>query len=208
MCLPKQACFTRAFAACVTARFALYMMNFSDGWSILVDNVKRGLSGRVKRENNMKFKILSMLVTLGILSVIPMIYMGKFDPQAFFGSGLDSGLSDLQKLKAKAPKGFSNAVIDEKVQVYKWRDEHGVMQFSNTPPASGAAAELVEFSPNNNVVQAVRVPEHEAAVDEVSTSAPNPYSINGMKKVMDDAKGVEQLLQNRHEQQQKMLNDI
>jgi len=149
-----------------------------------------------------------MLVTLGILSVIPMIYMGKFDPQAFFGSGLDSGLSDLQKLKAKAPKSFSNAVIDEKVQVYKWRDEHGVMQFSNTPPASGAAAELVEFNPNNNVVQAVRVPEHEAAVDEVSTSAPNPYSINGMKKVMDDAKGVEQLLQNRHEQQQKMLNDI
>jgi hypothetical protein len=156
----------------------------------------------------MKFKILSMLVTLGILSVIPMIYMGKFDPQAFFGSGLDSSLSDLQKLKAKAPKSFSNAVTDEKVQVYKWRDENGVMQFSNTPPTSGAVAEQVVLKPNSNIVQAVKIPEKEAVAEEVNSSAPNPYSFQGMKKVMDDAKGVEQLLQNRHEQQQKMLNDI
>ena len=28
----------------------------------------------------MKFKILSMLVTLGFLSIMPMIYMGKLDP--------------------------------------------------------------------------------------------------------------------------------
>ena len=36
----------------------------------------------------MKFKIFTMLVTLGILSVIPMIYMGKFDPMSFFDSSL------------------------------------------------------------------------------------------------------------------------
>jgi len=29
-----------------------------------------------------------------------------------------------------------------------------------------------------------------------------------MKKVMDDAKGIEQLLQQRHEDQQKMMNDL
>lgn len=156
----------------------------------------------------MKFKILSLLVTLGFLSVMPMIYMGKFDPLAFFDSGLDNGLSELEKLKTKAPKGFSNAVTDEKISVYKWRDENGVMQFSNTPPAGGAVAEQVVLKPNNNIVQAVKIPQKEAVAEEVNSSAPNPYSIQGMKKVMDDAKGVEQLLQNRHEQQQKMLNDI
>jgi hypothetical protein len=153
----------------------------------------------------MKFKILSLLVTLGFLSVMPMIYIGKLNPLAFFDSGLDNGLSEL---KAKAPENFSNAVTEEKVSVYKWRDKNGVMQFSNTPPASGAVAELIVLNPNSNIVQAVKIPQQEAFTEEVNSSAPNPYSIQGMKQVMDDAKGVEQLLQNRHEQQQKMLNDI
>jgi hypothetical protein len=156
----------------------------------------------------MKFKILSMLVTLGMMSVIPMIYMGKFDPQSFFDSGMSSALPDFEKLKARAPKNLSNAVTDEKVQVYKWRDEKGVMQFSNTPPADGSAAEQVVLKPNSNVVQAVKLPEKETATAAVNSETPNPYSIKGMKKVMDDARGVEQLLQNRHEQQQKMLNDL
>ena len=156
----------------------------------------------------MKFKILSMLVTLGMMLVIPMIYMGKFDPMSFFDTGLNGAMSDFEKLKARAPKNLSNAVTDEKVQVYKWRDKNGVMQFSNTPPTDGAAAEQIVLKPNDNVVQAVKVPVKETATAEVSSEAPNPYSIKGMKKVMDDAKGVEQLLQNRHEQQQKMLNDL
>jgi hypothetical protein len=198
----------QVFCSFCVSIFCQGYANFGGCWSIIEGNAKRRRGGYIQKENNMKFKILSMLVTLGILSVVPMIYMGKFDPLAFFGSGLDSGLSDLEKLKAKAPEGFSNAVTDEKVQVYKWRDEHGVMQFSNTPPASGAAAEQIVLKPNSNIVQAVKIPVKESAAEEVSSSAPNPYSIKGMKKVMDDAKGVEQLLQNRHEQQQKMLNDI
>jgi len=156
----------------------------------------------------MKLKILSMLVTLGILSITPMIYMGKVDPLSFFDSISRDGFPDLGKLKAKAPKNFSNAVTDEKVQVYKWRDENGVMQFSNTPPANGATAEQVVLNPNSNVVQAVKVPEQEVATEADESETPNPYSVEGMKKVMNDAKGVEQLLQKRHEEQQKMLNNI
>jgi hypothetical protein len=156
----------------------------------------------------MKFKILSMLVTLGMMLVIPMIYMGKFDPASFFDSGLSNALPDFDKLKAKASKNLSHAVTDEKVQVYKWRDKNGVMQFSSTPPVDGSAAEQVVLKPNDNVVQAVKVPEKETASAAVSSEMPNPYSIKGMKKVMDDAKGVEKLLQDRHEQQQKMLNDL
>jgi hypothetical protein len=156
----------------------------------------------------MKFKILSMLVTLGIMSVIPLIYMGKFDPLSMFDSGVNAALPDFEKLKARAPKNLRNAVTDEKVQVYKWRDKNGVMQFSNTPPADGSSAEQVVLKPNDNVVPAVKVAEKETVAAEVTSETPNPYSIKGMKKVMEDAKGVEQLLQNRHEQQQKMLNDL
>lgn len=157
----------------------------------------------------MKLKILSMLVILGIMSVTPMIYSGKFDPMSFISSGLNGGgLSDIEKLKAAAPKNLSSVVTDKKVQVYKWRDKNGVMQFSNTPPASGADAEQVELNPNSNIVQAVKVPEKEVAVEAAETSAPSPYSVKGMKKAVDDARGVEELLQKRHEEQQKMLNNI
>jgi hypothetical protein len=156
----------------------------------------------------MKFKILSMLITLGVLAVMPMIYMGKFDPLSFFDSGLNNGLSDFEKLKAKAPKNLSNVVTDEKVQVYKWRDEHGVMQFSNTPPPTVSHAEQIVLDPNSNLMQAVKVPEKESPDEVVKAEAPNPYSMKGMKKAMDEAKGVEEMLQKRHEEQQKMMNNL
>jgi hypothetical protein len=156
----------------------------------------------------MKFKILSMLVILGILSVTPMIYMGEFDPLSFIDSGFETGSSEFKKLKAKAPKNLTSVVSDEKVQVYKWRDENGVMQFSNTPPLSGGNAEQVVLNPNSNLVQAVKVPEKEAPEEVAKTESPNPYSVKGMKKVMDDARGVEGMLRKRHEEQQKAYNNL
>ena len=156
----------------------------------------------------MKFKIFMMLITLGIVSITPMIYMGKFDPMSFISSGLKTGESEFEKLKAKAPKNISNVITDEKVQVYRWRDEHGVMQFSNTPPLEGGA-EKIQLNPNENVIQAVKVPVEEVAEKKVVKSeAPNPYSVEGMKKVMDDARGVEDVLRKSQEDRQKMLNNL
>lgn len=156
----------------------------------------------------MKFKILSMLVILGVLSVMPMIYMGKFDPLSLIDSGFSMPGSEFKKLQAKAPKNMSNVVTDKKVQVYKWRDENGVMQFSNTPPPAGGAAEQVVLDPNSNLMQAVKTPVEEVPEPTAETETPNPYSVKGMKKVMDDARGVEDLLQKRHQGQQQMLKDI
>lgn len=153
----------------------------------------------------MKFKILSMLTILGILSVVPMIYMGKFDPLAFIDSGLEVDLG-VSGLNEKGVKNLSNVVTDEKVQVYRWRDQNGVMQFSNVPPPTVTDAEQIVLDPNSNMLQAVKIAETEEPKRVANTESPNPYSIEGMKKVMDDAKGIEQLLQDRHEQQQKMLN--
>jgi hypothetical protein len=42
----------------------------------------------------------------------------------------------------------------------------------------------------------------------VKTESVSPYSVSGMKKVMDDAKGVEQVLQQRHEEQQQMMENL
>jgi hypothetical protein len=157
----------------------------------------------------MKFKILSMLVTLGVLSIMPMIYMGKVDPLSWID--LDSGADDLAKLKAKAPKNLSSAVTDEKVKVFKWRDKNGVMQFSNVPPPvdidGDSNVEQLELNPNSNVMKAVEVPIKEEPKEVAQTESTSPYSMKGMKKVMQDTKGVEALLQKRHEAQQEMLNN-
>lgn len=158
----------------------------------------------------MKYKIFTMLLTLGMLSVVPLIYMGKFDPMAFFESGFSMGSSEFSKLKARAPSNLSSAVTDKKIQVYKWRDENGVMQFSNTPPLNANNAEQVSLDPNSNVIQAVKVPvkEEPAQVVQTTTKPANPYSVKGMKKTIDDARNVEKLMQQRHEQQQKALGSF
>lgn len=150
-----------------------------------------------------------MLIILGILSVTPMIYMGKFNPLEFIGAGFSGGASEFQKLKAKAPKNMTSVVTDEKVQVYKWRDKNGVMQFSNTPPRGTNGAQQVELKPNSNVVQAVKVPvKEEKPVASADVEQPSPYSVKGMKKVMDDARGVEQMLQQSHDQRTRALNNL
>lgn len=161
----------------------------------------------------MKFKILSMLVILGFLSITPMIYMGKIDPLSWLD--FDAGATDFVKLKAKTSKNLSSVVTDEKVKVYKWRDKNGVMQFSNVLPAGpppgdadgSSKVEQLELNPNSNVVSAVNVPIRGKPEEVAQTESTNPYSMKGMKKVMQDAKGVEALLQQRHEQQQEMLKN-
>jgi len=155
----------------------------------------------------MKFKIFTMLLTLGVLSVVPMIYMGKFDPMAFFDSSISKGSAELKNLKNSVPAGLSNVSSSEKVQVYKWRDKNGIMQFSNTPPTVNHA-ESILINPNNNLIQAIKIPEKKETKKTLEKQSASPYSAAGMKKVMHDAKGVEQMLQKRHEQQQKMMNNL
>jgi hypothetical protein len=159
----------------------------------------------------MKFKLFSMLVILGMLSVIPMIYMGKIDPLAMLGgdfAGMPASGNTIEALKAKAPKNLTSVSTDEKVQVYRWRDENGVMQYSSTPPES-ANAEQIELNPNSNVIEASKVPAVQInSAATVTAPAPAPYSVKGMKQVMEDAQAIEGLLQQRDEGQRKMLGNI
>ena len=158
----------------------------------------------------MKSKIFFLLLTLVVMAITPMIYMGKFNPLAILGPGFTMETTAHKKLKASAPKNLSSVVTDEKVEVYKWRDENGVMQFSNTPPPTDSRAEKVVLDPNSNLMQAVKVPVKEEPEEKKveQTQAPSPYSPKTMKKVMDDVKNVENMMQQRQQQQQEALNNL
>jgi len=158
----------------------------------------------------MKFKIVSMLIVLGLLSVMPLIYTGKLDPAKFFDKvNLDTGdLSNgISQLKTKVP-GVGGS---DEVKVYKWRDANGAMQFGSYPPPGVSTFEQMSVDTNKNVVNAVKVPvKEEKESEQVSQdiSAPSPYSIKGMKKVIDDAKGVEDMLKKSHDNQEKVIQSL
>jgi len=156
----------------------------------------------------MKLLVFKMFVTLGIIIALPLIYMGKFDPVSFFDSVSSGGMSEFNALKAKAPKNLSSVVSDEKVQIYKWRDKYGVMQFTNTPPPADKNAEQVELNPNSNIIQAVKIPVKDEPKKVAKIERPNPYSVGGMKKAVDAAKNVEKLMKERNEKQMEMLGNI
>ncbi len=155
----------------------------------------------------MKLKLISMLVMLVVLSVAPMIYMGKFDPASFF----KQGAFEFSRLKARAPENLTSVVTDEEVQVYKWRDKNGVMQFSNTAPGDGSLSERIELHPDRNLIQAVKVPAKQKPQQTqkmAETQSTDPRSIRGMSKVVDDARDVEQVLKKSYEDRQKILNNL
>ncbi len=158
----------------------------------------------------MKLKIFSLLVVLVVMSVTPMIYTGKFDPESWIKTVISGDFFNFNKLQVKLPSKLKKAVIDEKVQVYKWRDEHGIMQFSSTAPVGSNNAERIEINTGSNVVDAVNVPvkQEKKEAPAAAVESASPYSVKAMKKVIDDAKDVEETLQQRTKQQQKMIENL
>jgi hypothetical protein len=101
------------------------------------------------------------------------------------------------------------------VTIYEWRDSEGNIQFTNEPPPQGVEFAIRQFDPNANVIQSVQLPteEPEPAASETqqpqapgAVEAPSPYSPESVKKLMDDAKNVEKLLNQRFQNQQTAID--
>jgi hypothetical protein len=148
-----------------------------------------------------------MVIVLCVLAVVPMFLFGDKNLLAQFGFGPKDELSEL---RAKAPKNFSNVTTDKKVTVYKWRDEHGVMQFSNTPPPEGGIADKVELLPDANVVRAIKVPEAEPEkkTGPVVMSTRSPYTPGGMKELIDNTSQLKDTLNQQQMEQQKIMDQM
>ena len=155
----------------------------------------------------MKSTIFSMLIVLCILAVAPLLLFGERGILAEFGFDL-SGKPDL---RAKAPKNITSVTTDKKVQYYRWRDEHGVMQFTSTPPPDSQQAEMLELTPNISVSKVIDRPEQK---DETTRSGPdvtttsNPYSPDGMKDLLERASSLAEGINEKQGQQQQLMDQI
>jgi hypothetical protein len=155
----------------------------------------------------MKSTIISMIIVLCVLAIIPMFLLGDNSVLARFGLDVFSGSDE----HAKVPKNLTSVTTDEKVQVYKWRDQYGVMQFTNTPPPQTQQAELVVLTPDTNIVKAVEVPEEEP---EQKRSRPavmmtgNPYTPGGMKDLLDTTSSLATDMNQKQIDQQQLMDQI
>ena len=156
----------------------------------------------------MKSTIISMFIVLVLMIAVPLILI-KTDLAQQFGFGGGNG-ADGEDLQDRAPKNVKAVVTDQKVEVYRWKDEQGVMQFSNTPPLEGGEYEIVVLSPDTNVIDAIKIPEKEPAEESEPKifSVGSPYSPDGMKDMIDGSEDVKESLNQRQLDQEKILQDI
>lgn len=98
--------------------------------------------------------------------------------------------------------------------IYEWKDAEGNLQFSNSPPAEGIEYTVREYDPNTNVIQSIELPaeETEASTEPqtnqkiISSEDPSDvYSPEGVKKLIDDAKNIENILNDRLKKQQATI---
>ena len=94
--------------------------------------------------------------------------------------------------------------------IYKWTDADGNLQFSNNRPPEGIVYTIKGYDPNLNVIQAVEtrptgpeaVPEYESKKKVTSAKdIARPYSIEKIEKLFEEANNIENLLDQRMENQ-------
>lgn len=89
-------------------------------------------------------------------------------------------------------------------QVYKWTDENGVVHYSSDAPTA-QEAKIIEVDPNTNLIQGLesvkKVPEDPPAT-EAQRKQPqgNVYHPATIHKLIDDAKNVQNTLNERYQQ--------
>lgn len=115
----------------------------------------------------------------------------------------------------KGLKPSSDDYLSGKDIFYKWYDSEGNIQFSTEPPPDGVEYTLKGFDPDTNMIQAVEIPVEEPVTEQTKpvqekAAAPaddvNPYSAESIKKLFEDTKNIEKLLNQRAIDQQSAIN--
>lgn len=101
--------------------------------------------------------------------------------------------------------GGGSAEADSNQEVYRYQDENGVWHFTDQQPTQGNA-EQIEIS-NINLMEAPPPPT--VVVEDDPTISVSPLTaISRGAEVMEDAQGVQAMLDSRLEDMDQSLNDI
>ena len=127
----------------------------------------------------------------------------------------DFSLPDLPKLPSTKDLAPSVDGMGGKDIFYKWYDADGNVQFTTEPPANGIEYTIKGYDPNTNVIQAVEMPRVESDGEDSNpvkqkpadpVADENPYSPESIKKLFEDTKNIEKILNQRLQQQEAQVN--
>lgn len=142
---------------------------------------------------------LMVLVMVGFSNYVMYLMTGK-SPFSFSELPSFSSANSTPTLSDMLPAG--------KEQAYKWKDANGVVHYSSEAPPEGLDAQLIEVDPNTNLVQGISTKSEPEDAQATSTQPEMPsgniYNPNTIKKLMDDAKGVQETLNKRYEDLEKV----
>jgi hypothetical protein len=173
----------------------------------------------------MKLFAKLMFAALFITALLPFTFL-KDDNGDTLMSFSDFSLPDISMPDISMPDltGFSSGnkitpASDDDLRgkdiFYKWYDSSGNVQFTSEPPPKGVEYTLKGFDPDANVIQAVEISAEDSATDESTpvqqkSATPegdvNPYSAESIKKLLEDTKNIEKLLNQRAVDQQSAIN--
>ena len=127
----------------------------------------------------------------------------------------DFSMPDLPKISGAKNSAPLDEDLSGKDVFYKWYDSNGNIQFTSEPPPEGIEYTLKGFDPDTNVIQAVKAPPKESGSDESTPvqnkstdleETGNPYSPDSIKKLFEDTKNIEKLLQQRSQDHNSQIN--
>lgn len=145
------------------------------------------------------FKVVVMLlIMIGAANYGVYIMTGK-SPFADFS---------WSKVKISAPD-VGSVLPAGKEKVYKW-EKDGVIVYSSEPPPESQASEMIEVDPNVNIVQATKIEEPKAEQPDNTVGMPQGpiYSPDQVKKIIDDAREVKDMMDERAAEQDKILKEL
>ncbi len=162
----------------------------------------------------MKLFAKLLIATLVIGLLLPFTVLKGKDGRVLM-SFSDLKMPDLGVEVPKIPELSPLKTDDGNSIIYQWSDNDGNIQFSTSPPPAGVEFTAKGYDPDTNVIQSVKLPEVEPEPREVEKkddiAAPDSitsvYSPEKINKLFDDAKNVENLLNNRLKQQQAAIGD-
>jgi hypothetical protein len=178
-------------------------------------------TGHFTTEDRMRLAIKAAIMTI--------VFFGAVNYAAYLQTGrslfplwLEKTLARITRLKADAGQALSSVNMPggSGDVFYKWADADGVQHYTNIPPPAGTASEIVQVNPDANLTRAVVPPQSQtpqtppaaAPADQATApaevEAPFPYSPEQIKKTLDDARNAQQMMNEKLEKQQRILENL
>jgi hypothetical protein len=173
----------------------------------------------------MKLFVKLMLAALVVGFLLPFTLL-KDDEGKTLMSFSDFSLSDFKMPDFKMPDMLAsdkllptNGGSSREDVFYRWNDAKGNVHFTTEPPPDGIKYTVKGYNPDTNLIQAVEIPVEEPVVEppppgsepasenkSPAQDLDSPYSKDNIQKLFDDTRNLEQMFNQRYNNQNSAAN--